>query len=196
MGASGLKPFRIDHPADPENRYLLHYAVESPEVINFYRGMVTLDAAGAAVVTLPDYFARINAAPSYQLTAVGASMPGLYVAEEISAVALATGAAAAPTTAVETCRFRIAGGVAGARVSWQVQAVRNDAYIRLRGAPVEVQKDEPERGKYQHPELFGQPAEKGLNQDVIPPAAAKRGVERPAGCDRSVPPCMSEPTAD
>lgn len=34
-GASGTK-FRIDHPADPENKYLLHYSTESPQPQNFF----------------------------------------------------------------------------------------------------------------------------------------------------------------
>ena len=38
FGSSGLKSFRIDHPADPENKYLLHYCSESPEPLNFYSG--------------------------------------------------------------------------------------------------------------------------------------------------------------
>ena len=38
--------FRIDHPLDPENRYLNHSFVESPEMKNLYDGVVTLDERG------------------------------------------------------------------------------------------------------------------------------------------------------
>ncbi|MEX2218071.1 MAG: hypothetical protein WD749_04860 [Phycisphaerales bacterium] len=165
-GASGTKSFRIDHPDDPENKYLLHYTPESPEVINFYRGTVRLDGAGAAVVELPRYFATINKAPSYVLTAVGAPMPMLHVAEEIDEAALSAGAAAAPGDAAQVCSFRIAGGAPGGKVSWRVDAVRNDRWVRQRGAPVEIDKQGPEKGTYQHPELYGQPPEKGMS--VLP----------------------------
>src|ERR1051326_3632672 len=103
LGASGTKSFRIDHPADPENKYLMHYCSESPEVINFYRGTVMLDQSGAAIVDLPDYFSRINKTPSYQLTAVGAPMPLLHIAREIDEAALTAGAAAAPSDPAPAC---------------------------------------------------------------------------------------------
>lgn len=163
MGASGIKPFRIDHPSDPENKYLLHYSTESPEVINFYRGNVTLDASGAAIVELPPYFAAINTTPSYQLTAIGSAMPNLHVSDEISEAALEAGAQVAPGEALPPCWFRIAGGVPGGKVSWRVEAERNDLRMRLHGAPVEREKTGPERGKYQHPEYYGQPAELGMD---------------------------------
>lgn len=163
MGASGTKSFQIDHPDDPENKYLLHYSAESPEVINFYRGTVALNEHGEAVVELPQYFARINKTPSYQLTAVGAPMPNLHVAEKISDDALGAGATAGPSDAAPICSFRIAGGVPGGEVSWRVEAVRNDLRMRLHGAPVEREKVGPERGKYLHPEYYGQPPEMGID---------------------------------
>jgi hypothetical protein len=166
LGASGAKSFRIDHPDDPANKYLLHYTAESPEVINFYRGTVVLDGAGEAVVGLPHYFAKINKDPSYQLTAVGAPMPLLHVVEKISSEALAWGAVMGPGEAAPLCTFRIAGGVPGGEVSWRVEAVRNDRYVQKHGAPVEVEKQAPEKGTYQHPELYGQPPEKGVRYEA------------------------------
>jgi hypothetical protein len=162
-GASGTKSFRIDHPDDPANKYLLHYSTESPEVLNAYSGKVTLDGAGEAVVELPHYFAKINKDPRYTLTAVGAPMPMLHVAEEIDEAALSAGAKAGPGEPAPVCSFRIAGGAPGAKVSWRVEAVRNDLWVQQRGAPVEVEKQDLERGTYQHPELYGQPPERGMN---------------------------------
>lgn len=179
MGASGVKPFRIDHPQDPENKYLLHYAAESPEVINFYSETVTLDERGEAVVEMPAYFAWINTRPRYQLTAVGSPMPMLHVAEKISEESLAWGEGGdvmEGREAAPRCTFRIAGGAPGGEVSWEVKAVRHDRYVRKRGAPVEVEKQGEERGTYQHPELYGQPPEKGVNFE---PALRKH--EGPAG---------------
>lgn len=164
MGATGVKPFRIDHPLDPENKYLLHYSAESPEVINFYSGNVVLDESGGATVEMPEYFASINRDPRYVLTPVGLPMPMLHVADEISGEALASGAESA--TAVG-CRFRIGGGVAGGRVSWEVKAVRNDLRMRLHGAPVEREKFGPERGKLQHPGYFGRPREDGMDPPAV-----------------------------
>jgi len=163
MGASGVKPFRIDHPADPENRYLLHYATESPEVLNAYSGTVILDANGEAAVELPGYFAAINKTPRYTLTAVGLPMPLLHIADRISDEALRAGERTAPGQPIPACSFRIAGGAPGGEVSWEVKAVRNDLRMRLHGAPVEREKAAPERGKYQHPEYYGQPPERGMD---------------------------------
>jgi hypothetical protein len=160
--ASGSKAFRIDHPTDPENKYLLHYCTESPEPQNSYNGIVTLDDRGGATVTLPSYFALINTDPRYSLTALGAPMPLLHIGAEIDATVLAAGNAAEPGESAPVCSFRIAGGAAGGRVSWRIDALRNDRWVRQHGAPVEVEKVAPERGTYQHPELFGQPTEKRL----------------------------------
>lgn len=180
LGASGSKSFRIDHPDDPANRYLFHYSSESPEVINFYRGAVTLDRDGRALVPLPSYFAKVNEKPSYQLTAVGAPMPMLHVAEKISEQALAAGAASGPGDDPVVCFFRIAGGAPGGEVSWRVEARRNDPWIRANGAPIELQKTGLEVGTYQHPGLYGQPAE--LSADVVrarrlAPASTQRSSE-------------------
>ncbi len=184
MGASGLKPFRIDHPADPENKYLLHYAAESPEVINFYSGKVTLDASGGTLVELPAYFASINKDPRYMLTAVGTPMPLLHVAEEISEAALLAGEQAAPGVAPPICTFRIGGGIPGGRVSWRVEALRNDLRVRLHGAPVEREKGDPERGRYQHPEYYGKPVEMGMDRRAPNLDAAAYGQPETRRIDR------------
>lgn len=173
LGASGVKSFRIDHPDDPANKYLLHYCAESPDVINFYSGNATLDAAGEAVVALPHYFAKLNKDPRYVLTAVGAPMPMLHVAEKISAAALATGADAAAAETAPVCRFRIAGGAPNGEVSWEVKVVRNDPWVRRYGAPVESEKEERGRGTYQHPELYGQPPEMGMHHAAGASATAR-----------------------
>ena len=101
LSAGGSKSFKIDHPLDPANRYLYHFAQEAPEVQNIYNGVVTLDADGRAVVTLPEYFSALNSGPfRYQLTAIGAPMPNLHVVQEI-----------------QGNTFRIAGGAPGQKVS-------------------------------------------------------------------------------
>ena len=52
---------------------------------NVYEGVAPLDGQGCAVITLPDYFTAINTAQyRYQLTPIGAPMPNLYVAQEVT----------------------------------------------------------------------------------------------------------------
>lgn len=166
--ASGTKSFRIDHPSDPTHKFLMHYCTEGPTPQNTYSGRAILDERGEGLVTLPDYFAAINSDPQYTLTAIGAPMPMLHIAQEIDEAALSAGAASKPGEVIPTCTFRIAGGAPGGSVSWRVEAARNDRWIQQLGAPVEVEKAGLERGLYQHPELYGQPAEMGLQPGGVP----------------------------
>ncbi len=168
LTATGTKAFRIDHPADPENKYLMHYCAEGPAPQNIYNGVATLDERGEAMVMLPPYFASINTDPRYALTAVGAPMPMLHIARKIDQADLAAGAAAGPGDAIPGVFFLIAGGAPGGEVSWEVKAVRNDLYTRHYGAPVEVDKTDKDRDTYQHPELYGQPRERifGFTPDL------------------------------
>jgi hypothetical protein len=114
-------------------------------MMNIYTGNITLDASGQAVVELPDWFEAENTDFRYQLTAIGAPAPGLYIAAEIA-----------------NHQFKIAGGAPGRKVSWQVAGVRQDAYAKAHPLQVEVDKPESERGYYIHPELYGQPKEKSI----------------------------------
>jgi hypothetical protein len=114
--------FQIDHPLDP-SKVLNHSFVESPDMKNIYDGVVTLDENGEAWVELPDWFEALNQDFRYQLTPIGASMPDLYIAQ-----------------GVEDNAFKIAGGVAGLEVSWQVTGIRHDAYAEAHRIPVEQDK--------------------------------------------------------
>lgn len=142
--SKGGGSFKIDHPLDPENEYLYHSFVESPEMMNVYAGTAILDARGEAVVELPRYFEALNRDVRYQLTCVGGWAP-VYVASEVAAN-----------------RFRVAGGRPGLKVSWQVTGVRQDAWAEAHRIPVEERKPESERGTYRYPEEHGQPASKGV----------------------------------
>ncbi len=122
--------FRIDHPLDPENKYLNHSFVESPDMKNIYDGIAILDGSGQAEVLLPEWFGALNIDIRYQLTPVGAPAPGLYIAEEVN-----------------NNRFRIAGGKPGQKISWQLTGTRNDVYARENRMQVEVMKNNDEKGK-------------------------------------------------
>lgn len=146
LSAGGTKPFKIDHPLDPADRYLYHYSVESSEVLNQYTGNVILGTGGEAWVELPAWFEAINTDFRYQLTPIGAPGPSLYIAQEI-----------------QNNRLKIAGGEPGMRVSWMVVALRDDPYIRQHPPVVEKEKPAGEGGTYLYPELYGQPEEMGLD---------------------------------
>jgi hypothetical protein len=136
--------FKIDHPLDPENKYLSHSFVESPDMMNIYNGNVTTDDNGVAVVELPDYFDSLNRDFRYQLTVVGQFAQAI-VADE-----------------VKDNRFKIQTSAPGVKVSWQVTGVRRDAWANQNRIKVEEVKSERERGYYLHPEAFGQPEERGV----------------------------------
>jgi hypothetical protein len=147
--------FKIDHPLDPANKYLYHSFVESPDMKNIYDGTVTLDKKGEAVVPMPDYFGALNQDFRYQLTAIGAPGPNLYIAQKIA-----------------DNRFRIAGGKPGMEVSWQVTGIRHDAYAQDHRIAVEQDKGE-ERGFYIYPAGFGQPQAKRMEYAQCP------GIQQP-----------------
>ena len=134
--------FTVDHPTDPANKYLSHSFVESPDMMNIYNGNVTLDANGEAIVTLPAWFEALNRDFRYQLTAIGAPGPNLYIAEEVA-----------------SGRFKIGGGAAGGHVSWQVTGIRHDAFAEAHRTAIEEDKPAAERGHYLYPELYGQPVD-------------------------------------
>jgi hypothetical protein len=141
--SKGGGSFKIDHPLDPENKYLYHSFVESPDMKNIYDGVAVLDANGEAVVQLPDWFEALNRDFRYLLTAIGAPAPTLYIA-----------------TKVNKNHFKIAGGQPGMEVSWQVTGIRQDNWANKHRIPVEEQKPEIERGYYLHPEAINRPEEK------------------------------------
>ncbi len=153
LGASGTKSFRIDHPFDPENKYLLHYSSESPFPQNFYNGNVVTDANGYAVVTLPDYFAEINTNFKYTLTVVDESDSDTFVMAKV-------------VKKIKGNQFTIRTNYPSVEVSWRVDADRNDAWVRTMKPKDVLDKEGPERGTYQHPELYGQPEEKRLHHGV------------------------------
>lgn len=143
--------FKIDHPLDPENKYLQHSFVESPDMMNVYNGNVVLDRNGEAAVPMPDYFEALNRDFRYQLTAIGAPGPNLHVAAKI-----------------ERNQFKIAGGAAGMEVSWQVTGMRKDPYANANRIRVEVEKREADKTRYLHPEVYGFGRERGISDLSAP----------------------------
>lgn len=76
--------FKIDHPLDPASKYLNHGLVESEDMKNIYDGVAILDENGEVTVKLPEWFEAVNQEFRYQITAIGAPSPNLYIKHEIS----------------------------------------------------------------------------------------------------------------
>ncbi|MBU0616798.1 MAG: hypothetical protein KKI02_03700, partial [Planctomycetes bacterium] len=139
--SKGGGSFKIDHPLDPENKYLYHSFIESPDMMNIYNGNVTTDENGYAEVTLPEWFDALNRDFRYQLTVIGQFAQAI-VGEEI-----------------RDNRFVIRTDKPDVKVSWQVTGIRQDPFANKYRIPVEEDKPEGERGMYLHPEAHGQPLE-------------------------------------
>ncbi|MEM1182205.1 MAG: collagen-like protein [Acidobacteriota bacterium] len=121
--------FRIDHPLEPKDRYLVHSFVESPDMMNIYNGNVETDGDGEAWVELPSYFEALNIDFRYQLTVLGTFAQAI-VGEEIA-----------------DNRFLIRTDRPYVEVSWQVTGVRNDDWARENRLVPEPLKPEEERGR-------------------------------------------------
>ncbi len=141
---AGTKDFKIDHPLDPANKYLVHASVESSEMKNIYTGNVTTDSQGHATVQLPEWFEVLNTDFRYQLTVIGQFAQAIVARE------------------MENNRFEIRTSVPNVKVSWQVTGVRQDAYAKAKPLVVEQEKEARLRGFYIHPELYGAPPEKQI----------------------------------
>lgn len=164
--SKGGGSFKIDHPLDPENKNLYHSFVESPDMKNIYDGVVVLDQQGEAVVELPDWFDALNRDFRYQLTAIGAPGPNLYISQEIVGT-----------------QFAIAGGVPGMKVSWQVTGIREDAWANENRIPVEEDKPDHQKGKYLHPECFGVSEIRGIDYDKTSGHVKEQETAQPVEAD-------------
>ena len=142
--SKGGGSFKIDHPLDPANKYLLHSFVESPDMMNIYNGNIVTDAQGYATIELPEWFEALNRDFRYQLTVVGQF------------------AQAIVSKKVEQNRFEIRTNLPRVEVSWQVTGIRHDAWAEQNRIPVELEKTKAERGKYLHPQAHGVASELGI----------------------------------
>ncbi|HYP19593.1 MAG TPA: S-layer homology domain-containing protein [Chloroflexia bacterium] len=149
-GTASLGTYTIDHPQDPANKYLNMSAVAGPEAMNVYNGNVTTDANGDATVTLPAYVESLNKDFRYQLTVIG------------------TFAQAIVSTEIQKNSFTIKTDKPNVKVSWQVTGVRKDPYAEKSQPPVEQDKPSLERGYYRHPEVYGQPDSKSVEDAYQP----------------------------
>ena len=112
LNATGTKNFKIDHPLDPYNKYLVHHAIESPSAMNVYNGNVVTDDNGSVTVELPTYFEALNVDFRYQLTVIGTFAQAIVKQE------------------IKGNQFVIQTNEPNVKVSWQVTGVRNDPYMQ------------------------------------------------------------------
>jgi len=152
----GAGAFKIDHPLDPANKFLYHSFVESPDMKNIYDGVVTTDSQGEAEVELPEWFEALNNEFRYQLTVLGEFAQAI-IAQEIT-----------------NNRFRIKTDKPAVKVSWQVTGIRKDPYAEAYRIPLEVEKEDKQKGKYLHPDVYGQPRELAI--DYRPPVKLPDGA--------------------
>lgn len=143
--AKGSGTFKIDHPLDPENKYLYHSFVESPEMMNIYNGNITTGADGFATVTMPSYFDALNKDFRYQLTVMG------------------TFAQAIVHTKMNNGKFVIQTNQPNVEVSWMVTGVRNDKYANAHRVVPEVEKEPQFKGHYLHAAEWNQPESKSID---------------------------------
>jgi hypothetical protein len=144
--SKGSGTFKIDHPLDPENKWLYHSFVESPDMMNVYNGNIVTDGNGDATVLLPSYFQALNKDFRYQLTVMGQFAQAM-VSSEISSNSLGI-------------NFGIKTDKPSVKVSWQVTGVRQDAFANAHRVIPEVAKTGGEVGTYIHPIEHGQPEAK------------------------------------
>jgi hypothetical protein len=141
---AGTKDFKIDHPLDPANKYLVHASVESSEMMNIYTGNITTDGQGHATVQMPEWFEVLNTDFRYQLTVIGQFAQAIIGRK------------------IENNQFEIRTSTPNVEVSWQVTGVRQDAFAKANPLVVEQEKEPRLRGFYIHPELYGALAEKQI----------------------------------
>ena len=148
--AKGSGTFKIDHPLDPENKYLYHSFVESPDMMNIYNGNITTDANGYATVTMPDYFDALNKDFRYQLTVIGTFAQAI-IGKEMSGN-----------------EFVIRTSEPNVKVSWMVTGVRQDKYANAHRVVPEMEKEPENKGYYLHAAEWGQPASKSMDRKTRP----------------------------
>ena len=159
--SKGGGSFKIDHPLDPENKYLYHSFVESPDMMNIYNGIVTTNDNGYADIVLPEWFEVLNRDFRYQLTVIDAADSDEFVQVKV-------------VSEIDGNRFAIRSSAPQARVSWQVTGIRHDPWAEANRIQVEVEKSQQDRGKYQHPALFGKPLDQTIGYHAQPELVPSR----------------------
>ncbi|MCD4682345.1 MAG: hypothetical protein K8R86_03595 [Bacteroidales bacterium] len=141
--------FLIDHPLDPENKFLRHNFVESPENLLIYRDKAELDQNGEALITMPEYYEVLAKEDEATVVLTPIGKPFL------------TGYDWLPGNRT----FKIY-GEPGRNVSWVVYADRDDPVMQELRRPVEEDKKADDKlcpkGKLLFPKAYGFPSNRGV----------------------------------
>jgi hypothetical protein len=131
--SKGSGSFKIDHPLKPLTHYLYHSFVESPEMLNIYKGRGKIEH-GIFIIDLPDYFEALNKDFEYNLTSIG-QKANLWISKEVFNNKV-------EVSSDVDCDF-----------SWVVYGVRQDPFALANPIIPEVEKIIQ---GYIHPELYGE----------------------------------------
>jgi hypothetical protein len=142
FSVTGAKNFKIDHPADPKNKFLYHAAIESDQPYNKYSGNITTDANGKAIVELPEYVQLVNKDFRYNLTVIGTFAQAIIGKE------------------VKNNQFVIKTDEPNVKVSWELTGVRNDPYMQQNPYEAVREKEGESKGTYIDPVTYGVAEEK------------------------------------
>lgn len=140
--SAGVKAFVIDHPLDPENKFLEHSSVESDQRMNLYRGVARTDDRGYAYVPVPSWFDALNADIQYQLTVIDTQDSDSFVLAKV-------------VQKVKNGQFKIRTSEPNVEVNWQISGRRHDPTSEHFPMQVERSKNQHERGRYLEPAAFG-----------------------------------------
>lgn len=134
--------FKIDHPLEPETKFLSHSFVESPDMMNIYNGNATTDADGYAEIQLPEWFEALNRDFRYQLTVIDEEDADAFTQAKV-------------VKKIASNRFTIRTSRPNTEVSWQVTGIRQDPWANANRIQVEEEKTPEEKGKFLHPQALG-----------------------------------------
>jgi hypothetical protein len=167
--SKGGGTFKIDHPLDPENKYLYHSFVESPDMMNIYNGNITTDVNGDATVAMPSYFDALNKDFRYQLTVIGTFAQAI-VRDEMYG----------NTFSIKTDKPNV-------KVSWQVTGVRKDKFADAHRVVPEVEKEQQFKGRYLHASEWGMPQSKSIDELTQPKGIAEKETGQGNSTKRKIP---------
>ena len=126
--------FTIEHPLKPETHFLQHSFVESPDMLNVYRGNGEI-VNGECLIEMPDWFSPLNGEIqddySYQLTSIG-KQNYLWVKKEMKKGKV------------------VFAGEKDGKFSYLITAIRHDDYAEKNRIKVEIEKDEEKKKQYKN----------------------------------------------
>ena len=163
--SAGVKSFLIDHPLDPENKFLEHSSIESDERMNVYRGVAVTNGTGYATITVPAWFSALNEDIQYQLTVIDTADRDSFTLTKV-------------VQELTQDKFKIRTSTPSTKVNWVISGRRKDATSKAHPLRVEREKAAHERGLYLDPEAFGKDASFGMAQGSLD---KERTQQPPAG---------------